>query len=45
MLDLEMVVNDEDLSGDLKTNGKKPVDPHVTCVVYSCQGKAHGVLF
>ena len=37
-LDSEMVVNDEVMAVDSKFKGKRPVDPNVTCMGYSCQG-------
>ena len=45
-LALEMVVSDEEngCGFKFKIKGKKPVDPHTTCVGYSCQEKYAGVL-
>ena len=37
-LDSDMVVNNNEKCCELKTKGKKPVDPHVTCVVNKLSG-------
>ncbi len=45
MLDSEIVIMMKITAVDSKTKGMKPVDPHMTCVDYSCQEKVDEVLF